>query len=57
MKATPDQPSEAAVLCAHDWREVESQFSNEYFTDVRCALCAVPGQRDEKTGEVFWPAT
>jgi site-specific DNA-cytosine methylase len=41
----------------HDWEEVDSQFSNESFTDVRCTKCGEVGERNEKTGGVFWPAT
>jgi hypothetical protein len=43
--------------CDHDWREVESMFTNEYRTEVRCAKCHVTGERDESDGSVFWPAT
>lgn len=44
--------------CAHVWaEEIDSQFSNEYATSVVCEKCKCPGERNEKTGEVFWPAT
>jgi hypothetical protein len=44
--------------CEHEWEPViDSQFSNETHTDVRCKKCGCPGERDEKTGEVYWPAT
>lgn len=43
--------------CDHDWEEYESQFTNEYHTQVRCRVCQCPGERDESDGEVTWPAT
>jgi len=43
--------------CQHSWEEVESQFSNENTTDVRCIFCGVSDERDEITGDVFWPAS
>jgi len=44
--------------CEHDWKEaVDSQFSNEHETDVKCIRCGVAGSRNEKTGDVYWPAT
>lgn len=45
-------------LCdGHVWEEIESQFSNEYKTDMRCKICGCPGDQDRDTGDVFWPAT
>jgi hypothetical protein len=41
----------------HDWRVKDGQGNSELFTEVRCELCGIPGERDEKSGEVFWPAT
>jgi len=43
--------------CEHEWQELESMFSNENHTDVRCTKCGMPGERDETDGSVFWPAT
>lgn len=43
--------------CLHEWQEVESMYSNEWYTDVKCVKCRCPGQRDESNGSVFWPAT
>lgn len=43
--------------CQHEWKEVESQWNNERYTSVTCKKCHCPGERDERTGEVFWPAT
>lgn len=46
------------TYCEHDWIEkTDSQFSNEYFTDVYCIKCGCPGEKYNKTGEVFWPTT
>jgi hypothetical protein len=42
---------------SHVWDEVESEYSNEYRTQVKCQLCQCPGERDESDGSVFWPAT
>lgn len=43
--------------CEHVW--VESQFYDlgGDRTVVVCNRCGVPGERDDSTGEVFWPAT
>jgi len=41
----------------HVWKEYESEYTNEYHTQVRCIVCRCPGERDEKTGDVYWPAT
>jgi len=43
--------------CIHEWAEYESEYSNEYHTQVRCVICHCPGERDEETQEVYWPAT
>ncbi len=40
----------------HDWKEVDSDIGGNR-TDVVCRKCGCPGERDDKTGEVFWPAT
>ena len=39
--------------CEHEWVSVESQCER----DVRCSLCGIPGERDEKTNVVYFPAT
>ena len=42
----------------HEWVEkVDSQFSNEHQVDVYCVRCKCPGEKDLKTGKVFWPTT
>lgn len=42
----------------HVWKEeIDSQSHSEYFTAVYCKLCDVPGEKNVKTGEVFYPAT
>ncbi|KKM03789.1 hypothetical protein LCGC14_1770950 [marine sediment metagenome] len=44
--------------CDHEWHEkIDSQFHSENKTDVSCTKCGCPGERDTKTGNVFWPAT
>ncbi len=43
--------------CSHEWEEFDSMFTNEWKTDVRCVWCRCPGERDEETQEVHWPAT
>jgi hypothetical protein len=37
----------------HDFKEVDSQCDR----DVVCSKCGMPGEKDEKTGKVFYPAT
>ena len=45
-------------VCDHDWEEtVSSQFTNEFHTEVYCAKCHTYGEKDNSTGEIFWPAT
>lgn len=44
-------------FCEHEWEEIDSQFSNEKITAVRCVKCDCPGELDNKTEEVFWPAS
>ena len=44
--------------CDHEWEEeVDSIGHNEESTDVYCVKCKVPGQKDVRTGEVYWPTT
>jgi hypothetical protein len=44
--------------CEHEWEELpDSQFDNETSTEVRCSKCEMRGERNEATGEVYWPAT
>ncbi len=44
--------------CVHDWREsVDSQFSNETHTQVKCTKCGIIGEMTTATREVFFPAT
>ncbi len=44
--------------CQHTWEEeVDSQFSTERYTDVVCVDCGCPGQMDNETKNVFYPAT
>jgi hypothetical protein len=44
----------------HEW--IENPFDSMYadkldVTEVLCKLCGVPGEMDDDTKEVFWPAT
>ncbi len=51
-------PDRADVGCSHDWKEpVDSQFSNETHTEVKCTKCGMVGEKTIATGEVFFPAT
>ena len=43
--------------CNHEFVEIESQFSNDKFVEVKCAKCGVVGEKNVATGEVFYPAT
>jgi hypothetical protein len=44
--------------CDHKWRaEIDSQAHNESQTAVYCMKCGCPGDQENKTGDVFWPAT
>lgn len=43
--------------CNHEWEELDSQFNNENYTDVKCIHCGVYGEKDNKTDEVYWPVT
>ena len=44
--------------CEHEWKAlIDSQFHNENSTDVVCVKCRCPGEQDNATGEVYWPAT
>ena len=53
-----DKPTLSWSNCEHEWQEkIDSQFSSELFTDVVCKKCGCPGQRNESTQEVYWPAT
>jgi hypothetical protein len=44
--------------CDHVWRaKIDSQSHSENRTEVFCVKCHCPGERDYKTGDVFWPTT
>lgn len=46
------------LTCTHDWREpVDTQFSSEMHTEVKCTKCGIVGEKTTETGEVFFPAT
>lgn len=42
----------------HEWKEWEFDYDlGEGRSQVYCVRCKCPGERNDKTGEVFWPAT
>lgn len=44
--------------CDHEWRNSTRDYDlagNR--SEVVCTKCGCPGERDDDTGEVFWPAT
>ncbi len=44
--------------CEHEWSVmVDSQWSNERSTEVFCVKCKTHGDKNNLTGEVFFPAT
>ena len=43
--------------CKHEWKSVDSQWDNEIYTTVRCKYCWMYGDLDERTGEIYYPAT
>lgn len=42
--------------CDHEWRETDEAVAVGH-TGVICKKCACPGERYDKTGDIFWPAT
>lgn len=40
--------------CDHEWKEVAGCDDDNA---VRCIKCSCVGERDGKTGRVYWPAT
>lgn len=54
----PNYPRSSWDECSgHIWREVESQYSSEWRTEVICTQCGAPGEQERATGSVYWPAT
>lgn len=47
----------SVMQCTHEWKGVESQFTNDLFTDVVCVKCQCPGELNNRTKEVYFPAT
>jgi hypothetical protein len=43
--------------CEHEWEEYGDYDLGGDRTEVKCTKCGCCGERDDKTGEVFWPAT
>ena len=54
--AAPPRETPDWAQCEHTWAEVDGDCP-EHCTPVRCSRCRVPGERNNKTQEVFWPAT
>lgn len=44
-------------VCTHDWEPYGDFDLGGNRTEVRCTICGVPGERDDETNEVFYPAT
>lgn len=56
--AIASTPSVQWDECDHDWVEkIDGFSSSESQIDLKCAKCGCPGAKDQKTGDVFWPAT
>ena len=45
------------ICSQHEWEVLDSMGNSQSFTDVRCVRCGVPGQLDNATNEVYYPAT
>ena len=44
--------------CGHEWKIAPGDWdAAEGRSSVECEKCGVPGERTDKTGEVYWPAT
>jgi len=44
--------------CSHEWEVSKRDWDlGGERSDVICTKCQCPGERDDVTGEVFWPAT
>lgn len=44
--------------CEHEWVVNPADTDPmEGTSDVICKYCGMPGQRDDRDGSVFWPAT
>lgn len=41
----------------HEWKTRGDFDLGNDRTEVECVNCGMPGERDDKTGEVYWPAT
>jgi hypothetical protein len=44
--------------CEHEWQvKIDSQHHNDFGEEVVCTKCGVHGEKNIKTGEVFWPVS
>jgi hypothetical protein len=43
--------------CAHEWEPRGDFDLGGNRTEVECIHCGCPGERNNDTGEVYWPAT
>lgn len=53
------QTGDADEQCQHEWKESissDSEIGGDR-TYVKCVRCGVPGERNDKTGDVYYPAT
>lgn len=58
FSADQDEAMVRYMIEGHEWREaVDSMFSNEKFSEVICTKCGCPGEMNNKTHELIWPAT
>lgn len=56
-ETTAEQPSWDECPC-HTWKIAPDDWDvGGNRSCVECTACGVPGERDEDTGDVFWPAT
>lgn len=56
IQARVQQDKPTWDACKHEWVRAPGDWDSS-FEEVVCRICGVPGERDEKTGGVFWPAT
>jgi hypothetical protein len=41
----------------HQWKERQYADGGENWTCVICTLCGMPGERNDDTGDVYYPAS
>lgn len=52
-----ERPAPTWDKCEHEWRARGDFDLGGNRTEVECVKCQCPGEHDDKTGDVFWPAT